>query len=119
MRFIRGQLDLHRGVDLAAPVGTPVRPTLSGRVVFAGAMSGYGSVVFVDHDPYTRSVYAHLSEILVEQGQQVGKGTILGRTGQSGNVTGPHLHFEIRRWGRGVDPVPLLGGPPRHRMGGP
>lgn len=103
---------MHRGVDIAAAVGTPVRPLLDGRVRFAGAMSGYGLVIWIDHGPEMLSVYAHLSEVAVEAGEEVTKATVIGLTGQSGNVTGPHLHLEVWRWGREVDPVPLLGGPP-------
>ena len=103
--------DLHRGVDIAAPLGTPVRPLLNGRVRFAGTMSGYGQVVWIDHSDEVLSVYAHLSDIAVEAGQEVAKGTMIGRTGQSGNTSGPHLHLEVWRWGREVDPVQLLGRP--------
>lgn len=104
---------LHRGVDIAATVGTPVRPLLDGRVRFAGTMSGYGLVVWIDHGPEMLSVYAHLSEMSVERGQEVTQSTVIGLTGQSGHVTGPHLHLEVWRWGREVDPVQLLGGPPK------
>lgn len=104
--------DLHRGVDIAVPVGTPVRPMLDGRVRFAGTMSGYGQVVWIDHSDDLLSVYAHLSEVAVTEGQEVSKATVIGRTGQSGTATGPHLHLEVWRWGREVDPVQLLGGPP-------
>lgn len=113
LRMMGGILpDLHRGVDIAAAVGTPVRPLLAGRVRFAGTMSGYGRVIWIDHSDDLLSLYAHLSEIAVSEGQEVSKSTVLGKTGQSGNVTGPHLHLEVWRWGREVDPVQLLGGPP-------
>ena len=104
---------MHRGVDIATAVGTPVRPLLDGRVRFAGEMSGYGLVVWIDHGPEMLSVYAHLSETAVQPGQDVTKATVIGLTGQSGHVTGPHLHLEVWRWGREVDPVLLLGGPPK------
>ena len=104
--------DLHRGVDIAAPVGTEVRPILNGRVRFAGTMSGYGRVIWIDHGDDALSVYAHLSEIAVKTGQEVTKATVIGRTGQSGNASGPHLHLEVWRWGREVDPVQVLGKPP-------
>ncbi|MDE2876166.1 MAG: M23 family metallopeptidase [Gemmatimonadota bacterium] len=104
--------DVHRGIDLAVGVGTPVRPVLSGRVRSAGTMRGYGKVIRIDHGRDALSVYAHLSEILVREGQQVTQRTVIGRTGQSGNATGPHLHFEFWRWGREVDPVKVLGKPP-------
>jgi len=104
--------DTHRGIDLAADIGTPVRPVLSGRVRSAGTMRGYGKVIWIDHGNDALSVYAHLSEISVREGQHVTKATVIGRTGQSGNATGPHLHFEFWRWGREVDPVKVLGKPP-------
>ena len=104
--------ELHRGVDIAADIGTPVRPMLNGRVRFAGTMSGYGQVIWVDHGEDVLTVYAHLSAIAVEAGQEVSSGTVIGRTGQSGDTSGPHLHLEVWRWGREVDPVQMLGGPP-------
>ncbi len=107
----QGGADLHRGVDLAADVGTPVRPILSGRVRFTGTMDGYGNVIWIDHGPDLLSVYAHLSEIDVEPLQEVSKSTVIGRTGASGHVTGPHLHLEVWRWGREVDPVQFMGRP--------
>ena len=104
--------ELHRGVDIGVAIGTPVRPMLNGRVRFAGTMSGYGQVIWVDHGEDVLTVYAHLSEIAVEAGREVSRGTVIGRTGQSGNTSGPHLHLEVWRWGREVDPVRMLGGPP-------
>ena len=104
--------ELHRGVDIGVPIGTPVRPMLNGRVRFAGTMSGYGQVIWVDHGEDLLTVYAHLSEIAVAAGQEVSSGTVIGRTGESGNTSGPHLHLEVWRWGREVDPVRMLGGPP-------
>lgn len=104
--------DMHRGIDLAAGMGTPVRPVLSGRVRSAGTMRGYGRVVWIEHGKDALSVYAHLSEIAVREGQEVTKATVIGRTGQSGNATGPHLHFEFWRWGRALDPLYVLGKPP-------
>ncbi|MXX35081.1 MAG: M23 family metallopeptidase [Gemmatimonadetes bacterium] len=105
--------EVHRGVDVAVPVGTRVRPILSGRVRFAGVMEGYGNVVWVDHSDDLLSVYAHLSEISVEPAQEITKATVLGLSGRSGNATGPHLHLEVWRWGREVDPVHFLGRPRR------
>ena len=103
---------VHRGIDIAVPVGTPVRPILDGRVRFAGTMRGYGRVIWVDHGEDALSVYAHLSEIAVTAGQEVTKATLIGKSGRSGNASGPHLHLEIWRWGREVDPVQVLGSPP-------
>lgn len=114
MRLMGLRPDLHRGVDVSAPQGTAVRPVLDGRVRFAGVMRGYGSVVWVDHGESLLSLYAHLSEVRVEAGETVEQTDVIGLTGMSGNAQAPHLHLEIWRWGREVDPVPFLGGrPPR------
>jgi len=83
-----------------------------GTVRFAGAMSGYGNVIWLDHRGRTITVYGHLSSILVRGGDQVEGGQVIGLSGHTGNAVGPHLHFEIWRHGREVDPVPLLGGFP-------
>jgi murein DD-endopeptidase MepM/ murein hydrolase activator NlpD len=104
---------VHRGIDIAVPTGTPIRAMAPGRVHFAGTMSGYGLVVMLDHPRATRTVYAHLSEIHVVTGQQLQGRPVIGLSGATGRVTGPHLHFEILRFGRAADPVPLLGGFPR------
>lgn len=112
IRFQGLRPDIHKGVDLAAPMGTEVRTMAPGRVRFAGTMAGYGQVVWMDHGGSVLSVYAHLSRILVESGQTVEGGAVLGLSGASGDATGPHLHFEIWRWGRQQDPVTLLGGFP-------
>jgi murein DD-endopeptidase MepM/ murein hydrolase activator NlpD len=76
-------------------------------------MSGYGKVVWIDHDDDLRTVYAHLSEIRAVEGETVGGDDVIGLSGSSGGATGPHLHFEIWRRGREVDPVLFLGGTPR------
>jgi len=103
---------IHRGVDLAAPDGTPVRAMAAGSVRFAGAQRGYGNVVWLDHGGSVLTVYAHLSEIHVETGAAVRGGDVIGLSGSTGDAAGPHLHFEVWRWGRESDPVPLLGGRP-------
>lgn len=109
----RGWLpELHRGVDIALPVGTPVRAMAPGTVRFAGTMAGYGTVVWLDHGGEVLSVYAHLSELRVRAGERVEGRHVVALSGASGSVSAPHLHFEIWRWGREEDPVPLLGGPP-------
>lgn len=104
--------EIHRGVDLAVPSGTPVRAMVGGRVRFAGTMRGFGQVVWLDHGGEVLTVYAHLSEIRVRTGESVGDRQVVGLSGSSGDVTAPHLHFEVWRWGRPVDPAPLLGGRP-------
>jgi murein DD-endopeptidase MepM/ murein hydrolase activator NlpD len=109
--------EIHRGVDLGVPTGTEVRAMRSGTVDFAGVMSGYGNVIVLRHNAHTRTLYAHLSELRVQEGERVTGSQVIGLSGASGDVTGPHLHFEVLRGGQAEDPVPLLGGfpatPPR------
>jgi len=105
--------DFHRGVDLSVPTGTPIQAMAQARVRFAGVMRGFGNVVWLDHGGGVLSVYAHLSTIGVRQGESVRRGHVIGLSGATGDATTPHLHFEVWRWGREVDPVPLLGGLPR------
>ena len=112
VRFLGVRPDIHRGVDLSVPTGTPVHAMASGRVRFAGVMSGFGNVVWLDHAGGLVSLYAHLSEIGVRDGQEVTAGDLLGQSGATGSVTAPHLHFEVWRWGRPVDPIAILGGKP-------
>jgi murein DD-endopeptidase MepM/ murein hydrolase activator NlpD len=104
--------DLHEGVDVAAPEGTPVHAMKSGRVEHAGAWGGYGLAVLIAHGSNVRTLYAHLSRIDVRAGDEVAGGARIGAVGRTGDATGPHLHFEVWRWGRAEDPVPLLGGFP-------
>ena len=99
---------LHGGIDLAAGMGAPIKAVTRGTVVSAGTEGGYGRVVRLQHADATVTVYAHLSEILVEKGQAVPTGHVIGREGNSGHSTGPHLHFEVRVGGRPVDPRPWL-----------
>ena len=106
---------VHRGVDIPVPVGTPVYAMSGGRVLVAGTRSGYGNVVILNHGGRVETVYAHLSRVDVSTGQGVAHGQVIGLSGQSGNATGPHLHFEVRRWGQAEDPVPLLGRRPAGR----
>lgn len=97
----------HRGIDIGVPVGTPIRTTLSGRVVYAGwNAQGYGNLVIVENGPW-RTYYAHLSEIPVNVGQWVQAGEVIGLSGNTGNSTGPHLHYEVRRNGVPVHPDEL------------
>lgn len=112
LRFRGIRPQIHRGVDIAVPTGTPVHAMADGRVRFAGVERGYGNVVWLDHGGGVLTVYAHLSAIRVHAGEKVDGGEVIGLSGSSGDATGPNLHFEVWRWGRQVDPVPLLGGFP-------
>jgi murein DD-endopeptidase MepM/ murein hydrolase activator NlpD len=88
---------MHSGRDLAAPEGTPVVAALTGRVVSSGLAGGYGLAVEIEHDrPLRRTLYGHLSELYVREGDQVRQGEVIGRVGSTGLSTGPHLHFELR-----------------------
>lgn len=109
----RGVLpQIHRGVDISVPTGTEVQSMANGVVRYAGWQGDYGNVVWIDHGGSVLTVYAHLSEIRVTAGQAVRAGQVVALSGASGNASGPHLHFEVWRWSRQVDPVPLLGGYP-------
>ena len=112
VRWEAGGPTIHRGVDIVVPTGTPVYAMSSGNVSFAGTMTDFGLVVLLDHRDGISTLYAHLSEILVVEGQAVTRDASLGLSGASGNATGPHLHFEIRGRGHQLDPVAMLGGPP-------
>jgi murein DD-endopeptidase MepM/ murein hydrolase activator NlpD len=109
---------VHRGVDLIVPIGTPVHAMTEGTVEAAGNQGAYGLVVMLRHNRNLRTVYAHLSQLSVRPGMRVRNGQVIGLSGASGNATGPHLHFEVIRWNRAEDPVPLLGGPPQPRRAG-
>ena len=100
---------LHHGVDVAVPEGTPVRAMAPGIVTYAGWWGSYGITVVIDHGGQTTTLYAHLSSVTVEPGTRVGGRDVIGLSGNTGNSTGPHLHFEIRRRGYPEDPVYLLG----------
>jgi peptidase M23-like protein/putative peptidoglycan binding protein len=100
---------LHSGIDFPVPEGTPVGAAGVGAVIFAGYNSGgYGNLVVVQHRLGYTSWYAHLSSIAVSSGQAVDGGSRIGYVGSTGNSTGPHLHFEVRRYDTPIDPAPLL-----------
>jgi len=100
----------HPGIDLPAPIGTPVHSAAVGRVALARPTSGgYGNLVVVRNANGVSTFYAHLSRILVAPGQFVTVGSLLGLVGASGQATGPHLHFEVRVRGAAVDPLQALG----------
>ena len=96
---------LHKGVDFAGPVGTPLYATADGTVVHAGWSSGYGRLVKIQHEFGIETRYAHMSRLNVKVGQRVSRGTRIGDMGASGRVTGPHLHYEVRVGGKAVNPM--------------
>lgn len=97
----------HKGIDYAAPIGTPVRSVGEGVVSFAGWQNGYGNVVHIQHSRERSTVYAHLSRIDVRRGQSVEQGARIGAVGATGWATGPHLHFEVKVNGAQQNPVAL------------
>ena len=99
------------GINLALPEGTPVHAAEDGVVAYAGSeLKGYGNLVLVRHSNGFVTAYAHASEILVKRGDQVRRGQVIAKSGQTGNVTSPQLHFEIRKGSAPVDPTQYLPG---------
>ncbi len=108
---ITGEVRPHRGLDLAAPEGTPFQAAKGGVVAFAGNFGEYGKLVVVEHDDGSQAYYGHCQSLQVATGQRVAQGQNIGRVGQTGLATGPHLHFEIRdSHGLAIDPLPLVAG---------
>jgi murein DD-endopeptidase MepM/ murein hydrolase activator NlpD len=99
---------LHAGIDIPAPVGTPIRAADSGTVILAGWTGGYGNYTCVQHTRTLSTCYGHQSRLLVRPGQDVQAGETIGLTGNTGSSTGPHLHFETRVGGRPRDPMGFL-----------
>jgi len=102
-----GGMSFHSGVDLRASMNTPVLAARDGIIKQTGTLEIYGHFIIIDHDGGYQSVYAHLNEILVSAGDTVSAGDRIALSGNSGISTGPHLHFEIRRDGKAVDPSRL------------
>jgi murein DD-endopeptidase MepM/ murein hydrolase activator NlpD len=100
----------HKGVDLAAPVGTPIYATADGTVSRADWFSGYGLFVSLEHGGDLQTRYGHMSRLNVAAGQHVHKGDVIGYVGTTGRTTGPHLHYEVRVAGEAVNPLPYMQG---------
>jgi murein DD-endopeptidase MepM/ murein hydrolase activator NlpD len=96
---------MHEGIDIIANVGTPVKATGKGKVVFVGMKSGFGLAVEIDHGFGYRTVYGHLSSAKVKEGQMVKRGNIIAKTGNTGLSTGPHLHYEVLHNGQNLNPA--------------
>lgn len=99
----------HTGLDIKAASGTPVKAAAAGEVLFAGWLRGYGQIVILDHGSDLTTVYAHLSQIRVEEGKVVKAGDVIGDVGSTGVTSGPHLHFEVRVNGEAKNPISYLG----------
>jgi murein DD-endopeptidase MepM/ murein hydrolase activator NlpD len=98
----------HEGIDMAAPVGTPIHAPGDGVVTFAGRQGAYGNLIKIEHELGVETRYGHLSRIRVKVGQRVSQGERIGDMGNTGRSTGPHLHYEVRMKGRAVDPMSFI-----------
>ncbi len=99
----------HHGIDLRARIGTPIHATADGKVVFSGRLKGYGNTIVIRHADGFSSRYAHCHKLLKHKGDRVRQGDVIATVGNTGLSTGPHLHFEIRRYGVPQNPVKYLG----------
>ncbi len=107
-----GQMSRHEGLDFSAPPGTPIRAATGGVVRTVTVHSGYGNMVEIDHGEGLITRYAHAKVILVKEGELVTRGQLIARVGSTGLSTGPHLHFEVRRDDKALDPRVFLAGQP-------
>lgn len=98
----------HSGIDLGAPLGTPVIAAADGEVIFTGKNGGYGNTVIILHSGGYKTVYAHCSKILVEVGEKVKMGRVIAAVGRTGTATGAHLHFEVHKNGKIINPQTAL-----------
>ena len=103
-----GGRHFHTGIDIAKKYGSAGKAADAGEVIFSGWWDGYGKAIVVDHGRRTTTVYAHLSRIYKQVGAVVAKGQIIGLVGSTGYSTGPHLHFEVRKNGKPVNPMGFL-----------
>ncbi|MEY2986964.1 MAG: hypothetical protein RJB13_485 [Pseudomonadota bacterium] len=105
-----GESKMHKGVDIAAPMGSPIRAAANGTVVRAGTADDYGNYIEIAHGFGVVTRYAHAQKLLVRTGARVSKGDLIGLVGATGRTTGPHLHYEVEVGGRKVDPSNFIRG---------
>ena len=99
----------HQGLDISSPPGTPIKASNAGKVIYSNnGIKGYGNLIILRHSGEYVTVYAHNQVNLVEEGAWAEKGQIIGKVGQTGRATGPHLHFEIRKNNKALDPLLFL-----------
>ena len=103
-----GTLQMHEGIDICARLGTPIKATADGIIIYSGWKPDYGKNIVIDHGYGYRTHYAHLSKIYVHHGQRVRRGEIIGTVGNTGRSTGPHLHYEVLVNGIPVNPKKYL-----------
>jgi murein DD-endopeptidase MepM/ murein hydrolase activator NlpD len=99
----------HAGLNIVAAAGAEIKVALTGKVTFSGTATGYGNMVEVDHGSGMVTRYAHNAANLVNAGEQIKAGQVIAIAGSTGRATGTHLHFEVRRDGKAVDPAPFIG----------
>lgn len=105
-----GEAKMHQGVDIAAPMGAPIRAAANGTVIRAGTSEDYGNFIEIAHGFGVMTRYAHAQKLLVRSGTRVSKGDLIGLVGSTGRTTGPHLHYEVEVAGRRVDPSNFIRG---------
>ncbi len=101
-------IETHKGLDISGPIGSPVRAMAKGTVEFAGKRGGFGNCIMLKHGNGYETLYGHLSKILVCVGQKVDIGQQIGKIGSTGRSTGPHLHYEVHKNGKQINPEPFL-----------
>lgn len=106
--FDGGGVETHKGLDISGPIGSPVKAMAKGEVEFAGQKGGFGNCIMLKHANGFETLYGHLSKILVKVGQSVSIGEEIGRIGSTGRSTGPHLHYEIHKNGKKINPQSFL-----------
>jgi murein DD-endopeptidase MepM/ murein hydrolase activator NlpD len=106
---ISGEWKQHKGIDFAAPEGTPIRATGDGVIDFAGMQGGYGNLVVIRHGPVYSTAYAHMSRIApgIRRGTRIAQGELIGYVGNTGWSSGPHLHYEFRVNNQARDPATI------------
>ncbi len=106
--FNTERAEYHPGLDFKGQKGDPVKTTANGKVIFTGWRGGYGNCIIVKHANDFETLYGHLSHINVHEGQQVSTGDVIGKVGSTGHSTGAHLHYEVRKNGKPINPVKFL-----------
>jgi murein DD-endopeptidase MepM/ murein hydrolase activator NlpD len=107
--FKEAESKKHQGIDISSPHGTPIKASNAGKVIYSNnGIKGYGNLIILRHSEEYVTVYAHNQVNLVEEGTWAEKGQIIGRVGQTGRASGPHLHFEIRKNNKPLDPFLFL-----------
>ncbi len=103
-----GRRSYHNGIDMAAPMGFPVKSTMDGKIAFVGRSPIYGKYIIITHAGGYQSMYGHLSKISVRRGQRISQGGVIGAVGSTGRSTGAHLHFTVYKQGKLIDPLRLF-----------